>query len=276
MTEELAALFAKRFIQRRDVKARQMSNGDYMPVTSQGTPHRLPWQMSDLRDHLEGRQTYGHYLLDQDDVCRVFAFDIDLETNGAWCDYPRLTEEQWAALPADTEFPVAQQFPYNPRETWRDRAHPSRAWTKFKMRSLAEKLSRTISIELELQTAVAYSGFKGLHVYGFTGPVPAAQAREAADLTLALAGGFVPAKGKNFFKSADEDPETGYPGLLVEVFPKQTSLNGKDLGNLMRLPLGRNLKSPDPTFFVDQRAPLGSLVPHPDPVELLKTGRPWL
>lgn len=275
MTDDLAALFAKRFIERRDVKAVQTPSGIYMPVTDHNTGARLPWQMSDLRDHLSGRTTYGHYLLGEGDTCRLFALDIDLEKSGEWLNYPRPTPEQWQNIPDDWD-PVPTQHAYNPRESWRDRAHPSRDWTKFKMRSLAERLSSVIQGELGLPTAVAYSGYKGLHVYGFTGSVPASQAHEAAELTLALAGGFKAYRGKHFFKSIDQSPQRGYPGLSVEMFPKQSSLDGKDLGNLMRLPLGRNQKSNDPTFFVDQRAPLGTLVPHPDPVSLLQSGRPWL
>jgi hypothetical protein len=59
------------------------------------------------------------------------------------------------------------------------------------------------------------------------------------------------------------------------VFPKQDSLAGKDLGNLMRLPLGRNLKNPkDPTFFIDMTTPMGVMSPI-DPVYALTTETPW-
>ena len=69
----------------------------------------------------------------------------------------------------------------------------------------------------------------------------------------------------------------GYPNFDLEVYPKQDSLADKDLGNLLRLPLGRNLKNPaDPTFFLDLTTPPGVMVPHGNPVQLLETGDPYL
>jgi hypothetical protein len=58
------------------------------------------------------------------------------------------------------------------------------------------------------------------------------------------------------------------------VYPKQASLAGKDLGNLLRLPLGRNNKSKDPTFFMDMTAPLAEMRPV-DPEWALTTTSPW-
>lgn len=292
MDEKLAALIAKKFIQRRDVKAEQSSNGDYHPVAirdSQGNVVSYePFGMTNLRDHMSGARTFGHYLIDSNDKCRLFAFDIDWEKNrdpsaaepngytGTWCQLPDLSgltedvsNEQYNAM--------VQRYSYDARAAWRDRGHPARAWQKMKLRGLSELLARTIAEEFEIPVAVAYTGAKGLHVYGFTGEISAGEAVEAANLVLALAGGFTPLRGKNFYATEDQDPLTGYPGLSIEVFPKQASVKNGGFGNLMRVPLGRNKKNPnDPTFFVDQRAPLGTLAPHPDPVALLESGRPWL
>jgi hypothetical protein len=106
---------------------------------------------------------------------------------------------------------------------------------------------------LGLPWAVAYSGSKGVHVYGFTGKLPAADVREAARIVLDGMGHWQPRKagGDNFFECLDKDPMFGFPEFSIEVFPKQDSLDGKDLGNLMRLPLGRNIKSADRPFFMD-------------------------
>ena len=133
---------------------------------------------------------------------------------------------------------------------------------------------KSIHEELELPCAAAYSGGKGVHVYAFTGPISASDAREGARIVLDSVGGWSPSRGDNFFRSTDNDPVTGFPNLSIEVFPKQNTLDGKDLGNLMRLPLGRNLKSSDPTFFIDVRSPMGQMIPV-DPVWALETSNPW-
>lgn len=293
MSDDMATLIAKRFIQRRDAKAMQKPNGDYVPVADwnpDGTRGALyPFTMADLNAHLNREQTYGHYLIDADDKCKLFAFDIDLEKNrlpssaepegftGSWCELPDLSAYPEGYDMSNEEYDsLIKTHPFDAREAWLDRAHPSRRWLKYQLRCVGEKLARTVAEEFELPVAMAYSGAKGIHVYAFTGSINAAEAREAAETTMALAGGFELFRGHNFFRTTDRHPFTGFPNLSIEIFPKQGSLEGKDLGNLMRLPLGRNQKTQDPTFFVDQRAPLGQLVPHPDPVSLLKTGRPWL
>ena len=89
LSNDLAVLYAKRFIQRRDVKAVQFASGAYSPdreLNNLGAHAPLGFQMSHLEAHIEGTRTYGHYLLDQEDTCRMFAFDLDLEQTGAYID----------------------------------------------------------------------------------------------------------------------------------------------------------------------------------------------
>lgn len=289
MTDSMATVIAKKFIQRRDAKARQKDNGDYAPVADwnpDGTRGDLhPWKMSDIEDHLAGTQTYGHYLVDQADQCKLFAFDIDLRTNkpenaqgpaftGSYCVLPDLS--QFTTDPTNEEYDaLVQRYAMDPRTDWLNRAHPGRPWLKYQLRMTAAKLARIVYEELEIPVATSYSGSKGLHVYGFTGSISAKAAQDAAQMVLQLAGGWAPSAGNNFYQSVDQDPFTGYPNLSIEVFPKQTSLQGKDLGNLMRLPLGRNRKSPDTPFFIDERVGLNTIAPHPDPIALLESGNPW-
>src|SRR5688572_12362826 len=64
-------MLGKRFIERRDVKAVQFKDGHY-------EPDRTKFTMTDLRAHLAGERTYGHYLISDEDRCRIIAFDIDL------------------------------------------------------------------------------------------------------------------------------------------------------------------------------------------------------
>lgn len=268
--EELAAQFARRFIQRRDVKAVQFNSGAYVPdreLKSLGNFGPQGFLMPHLLQHLNGEATYGHYLLDSDDNVRVFCFDIDLKTEGFYLPLESAAHE-------DAE-PVA----FNPREAWLDRAHPSRPWLKIQMGMLARKLVSKIQTELDgvvQGTAAAYSGNKGIHVYGFTGPMPAKQARAMAHYVLECTDDWELERGQHIYRYKLQDPFLGYPNFNLEVYPKQDSLDNKDLGNLLRLPLGKNLKNPaDPTFFLDLTTPPGVMQPHPNPLRLLETGNPY-
>jgi hypothetical protein len=254
MTKEISDLLARRFIQRRDVKAIQRVLPDGTVIY---TPHGrrsgesyseyFPWDRKSLEAHLDGSSSYGHYLLDQDSKVKLFAFDIDLEKIGF--------------LPIDSDFEKFE--PSIPREVWLDRSKTiQRSWMKLQFKTLAHLLMNAIEKELDLQTTAAYTGNKGIHVYGFTGTCSAADAREGAMIVLDSLGRFEAKRGHNFFRDTNNSAETGYQNLSIELFPKQDSLEGKDLGNLMRLPLGKNLKNPaDPTFFIDMTSPMGVLAP---------------
>lgn len=288
MSDEAAALIAKKFIARKDVVAVQRKTGAWSPLLvdpRDTASERIPWKMKHLRDHVDGKATYGHYLLGTDDSCKLFAFDIDLEANkpvtdssdgfqGSWVDvmHPdkpeiNLDELSWAVKAID------------PREAWHkyytpgaDRQRRPIVQMTVAMRTMANRLARNVAVMLELPVAVAYSGSKGLHVYGFTGEVPADEAREAG-LAVLEESGFHASRGANFFKSNDEDHYSGERNFTVELFPKQTTLDGKDLGNLMRLPLGKNQRGGE-GFFIDSHAPYTELVAA-DPIKAMTEGNPW-
>lgn len=273
MSDVLANLFASKFIARKDVKAVQHNDGSWAPVTDNGKRdgNRLPWTRADLNAHLSGEQTYGHYLLNEASECKLFAFDVDLEKN----------KPDWqGTLPTIPMDPdnlqgwVESFAPADPREAWRDRAHPARDFMKIQFRLIAHRLVKAVEQELQIPVAAAYSGNKGIHVYGFTGPISADEAREGAMIVIDSLGDWKPSRGQNFFRCTNEDPIDGFPNLSIEVFPKQASLEGKDLGNLMRLPLGKNRKTPDPTFFIDMTTPMSVMAPV-DPVFALTTTSPW-
>lgn len=276
MNNSLVNQIAKRFIQRRDVKAVQLPDGSYAPdVKLHGKYDPVGFNRQHLEDHLSGLHTYGHYLLDSEDQTKLFAFDIDLEKTGAYCPMPNslkldpnITNEEF-----DKQYGPVE---CNPREIWKDRsAVVARDWYKYQMGMLARKFCKVISDDLALPCAAAYSGSKGIHVYGFTGTMPAIEVREAALLVLDIMNEWEPHRGNNFYKHILDSPSLGYPSFTVEVFPKQNTLDGKSLGNLMRLPLGRNLKSSDPTFFIDLTTPVAELKPHGNPAALLESGDPW-
>jgi hypothetical protein len=236
----LAHLLSDLFIERRDVKAWQCSDGKYFPDLSEVTD-------ADLHGHLSGERTLGHYLLSPEDRCRLLAFDLDLTGTGVW----------------DGE-PIA------PRAEFANPDSPHRAGLTGQVLIAAETLARTIFRELDVPVAIAFSGSKGGHVYGFTGSEPASLVRGAALDVIDACDCFRAAQGASFF--AHEHDEMN---VHVEVFPKQASLEGKKLGNLMRLPLGRNRKTGNEGFFVQVGGGRRSTFYPMDPVAALGGQLPW-
>lgn len=242
--DELAAELAKRFIQRRDVKAVQHSNGSY-------TPDRTKFTMGDLRAHLKGTKTFGHYLVDQDGKCKLFAFDIDLTKEGEWRPDP------------DSEY-----VPIEPRNEWIGNG-PAKEDLRLQLRCMAEGLAVRTHRLTELPVAVAYSGSKGLHVYCFTGTIDAADAKALAVEVLESFTCFELTKGHNFWRHSRGE----YRCLEIEVFPKQAEIReGDGLGNLMRLPLGIHQKTGQRGYFLNLRSGLNSFIEDDDPLAALRRG----
>jgi hypothetical protein len=253
----LAKLFASRFIARPDIKAVQHSDGSYAPTRGAG------WKAADIDAHIAGAATYGHYLLNTDDTVKLFCFDVDLRQDG---HLPSTGLGEGEA--------VADFTPADPRAVWADRKDVRRNYLKYSMRMVAHVLAERIQSELGIDVAAAYSGSKGVHVYGMTGKISAADARDGAMIVIDSLAMFEPERGDSLFRCKDTDVENPFTNFSIEVYPKQSSLAGKDLGNLLRLPLGRNNKSKDPTFFMDMTAPLAEMRPV-DPEWALTTDSPW-
>ena len=269
-------------------------NKGYMPLTKTDSNsdkwEYVPFSRPLLTEHLNGARTLGHYLVGKDDTCKLFVIDIDLKKAG-WVPTVALPED-----PSDQDYEAwVSSFTFVPdlRAVWLDRRwQPARAYLKRQMRVLATIFTSPIHSFLGIPTAAAYSGNKGIHVYGFTGVQPAKSVREAVELVMETQEWCELDKGRNFYSdsrgphySVDTlnqpvaTPFTGDPfnffNFHFEIFPKQTSLEGKKLGNLVRLPLGVNLQAPsNPTFFIDLNSPLNDLRPA-DPVWSLTTSNPW-
>jgi hypothetical protein len=255
---ELTNLLAKMFIARPGVKAVQRSNGEYYPLEE-------PFTRGCLVEHLTGERTYGHYLINPEtDMCKLFAFDIDFEKTG------------YLPTSFDSDgLPSEETTECNPREAWRNWAHPARNFMKQQLMHVASLLASKAHRELELPVAIAYSGYKGVHVYCFTNTVPTAKAREGAQLVMDLAGAHL-IRGNNFYQVPGGDALL--ENLSIEIYPKQDTIGEKKFGNLLRLPLGVNLKAPkDPTFFIDLTQANGLMIPVKSDhvVEYLKSGDPW-
>ena len=290
MSREIAAQLARRFIQNRDVKAIQFSNGDYVPDFRMkdtqpefgGSPetsrHGLGFTMEHLLAHLEGRETYGHYLLDKDGMARMFAFDIDLEVEGTYVVQPGPFQVDYNITNQQFDEQVKVYGPVNPRELWLDRTQTqARDWYKQQMMRLVHRFAGAISAA-GIEGAAAYSGSKGVHVYGFmpeSKPLPADEVRFVAETIMKGMDDFELVKGEHFFGHKSIDPVQGFKNFSIEIFPKQRETKKGGLGNLMRLPLGRNQKTSDPTFFLDLKAPVAQMRPHPNPTALLESGDPY-
>lgn len=211
---KVVSQLGKLFIERRDTRAVQHKDGSY-------TPERTKFTMANLRDHIEGKRTYGHYLISPENRCRLFAFDLDIVKH--------------ATLDGQT---------IDARAAFLDESHWARPQLIGQLNTLAVVLARRTHKMYGLNVAAAYSGSKGLHVYCFTGSESSELIREAGLAVLeSFKDRFQPIRGANFF-GVD-----GY-AVEVEVFPKQSNLDGKDLGNLMRLPLGVNQKTGQRSFFL--------------------------
>ncbi len=265
MTEDVAQLsnlLASKFIARPEPRAMQRATGEWTPQRGE------KFTRSALVDHLTKVRTYGHYMMNTDDKVKLFAFDLDLNKTGRLPTKQGVTG-QW------------QNFvPSSPRDFWMARTKgPARDMLKYQMKLLAHELARVIQAELDIPTAVAYSGSKGLHVYGFTGLISGSLAREGALAVLEATKRWELIRGKNFCGTVQRNevmsPDQTFEQFELEVYPKQETLQDKDLGNLMRLPLGTNLKSPkDPAFFVDMRTAMTDLSPR-SAIESLTTDNPW-
>lgn len=258
---ELTRLIGEKFISRKSVKAFQRPDGAWFPVTGRRPsdpeyatdPQYEPMKMSDFTRHFSGEQTMGHYMLDDDDNCKLFAFDLDLRKSIPNADPPYI--------------PEVAGVPCEPRESWLDRTDP--LWDELckELRVLADGLALSIHRRLDVPVAILNSGGKGLHVYAFTGLHPASVQRELGRGILdGLA--FKPSKGDNFYRP------TWDSFVEIELFPKQDSLDGKNLGNLMRLPLGVNQKTGQTSTFITSKAAQNVLVPM-DPIDALTGDLPW-
>lgn len=270
-------LLAQKFIARTDIKAVQKPDGSYAPRHSKFT-------RQDLLDHITGRATYGHYMIDLNNQTKLIVFDIDLVK-------PKPTEPRpflpTTYTPEDGygNFEAGEDVAYL-RDVWRARGiskddvrFMQRGYLSQQLRGMANKLMRGVWEHLQVPTTMAYTGSKGVHVYAFTGLVDAEAARLGQKIVLDSLGCFQPKKGNNFYRHVELDGfENSYAELEVEVYPKQSELNeGRQFGNLVRLPLGKNLHNPaHPTFFMDARGNHGSrAIMRRDALDALTNDDPW-
>ncbi len=168
---------------------------------SQGyVPVRRPLEMSDVLEHLQGRKTYGIYLLQQDSRVRLGVLDADLHLE--------LRSQEGMAKKRDS-VRREQQF-------------------------LLTRLMETAK-GWHLPCLVEFSGGKGFHFWFFLEePLPAGLVRSVLQRLAARL-----------------QPDLSC--FQLEVFPKQDRLEGKGLGNLVKLPLGIHRLTGRPSYFLHTR-----------------------
>ena len=221
---------AEAFISRRDVKAIQHGDGSWSPI-------RQPFKLDDFRAHFAGTKTLGHYMLSDEGKTKLLAFDLDL----------RAPKEEIGFIP------VCGHGECDPRVSWLDPDSPHRDHLCVSLRTTADMIATEAQRVFGCPVAMADSGGKGLHVYVLTGERDAKITRMWGKRMMTKLG-FVNTRGENFFIT-DSDSV-----VEVEMFPKQDSLDGKDLGNLMKLPMGVHQKTRQRSCFITMNANLDTLL----------------
>ncbi len=274
---ELIRLIGQRFVSRKDVKAEQAKDGAWYPVrevTSSGKhdgPY-VPFSMQDFNDHLTGVRTFGHYVVGTDQTTKFFCFDLDLNKQGFYLEDPDPDGD-----PEDFPAIVGNMVDCEPREVWAA-GKPQAAIDYFTqaLRVMAEGLAqRVIRMNAASHVAITNSGGKGMHVYGFMNePNLAVDVREVALDVLSTKSDtavFEPIKGDNFWRYRSAG---AYSNITIEVFPKQEAVSKGGFGNLLRLPLGVNLKTGKRGYFVNCKSGLNKL-PEMDAIRALSGDLPW-
>jgi len=214
--ERLIQTFARIFQGREDCFARQWA--DKAEGKTGYVPVRQPMTTKDILDHIQGRRTYGIYLLQADGRTRLGVIDADLRK-----------ELRSPHLPAATKNTLRRELAY-----------------------LLSRLPE-VAQEAGLQSIVEFSGSKGYHFwFPFGEPVDPAAVRSALGRITARI-----------------QPDLSC--FHLEVFPKQDSLSGKGLGNLVKLPLGIHRMSGKPSRLLPGNQPdvwaqlerLASFTPNP-------------
>lgn len=261
---EIVRLLGERFISRKGVKAFQDTHGNWFPEKCQAcrqsgdTCLHCPMTLADFEAHLAGTKTMGHYLVEPEgNTCKFFAFDLDVRKPSKH-DAPDLY------LPVDDEGVY-----YNPRDAFLDEAHPMAPALRTQLRILAEGLALRVSSQLGIAVAICESGGKGLHVYCFTGAIPAETARTLAHGSLESWGAFEPTRGQNFWRHKHD-----YQDVEIETFPKQATVSEDGLGNLMKLPLGVHRVTGRRSRFLTVKSPL-EVFQEMDAKRALEGDLPW-
>jgi len=241
MVREGASLLGQLFISRRDAKA--IYRPDHKNVWHwTSVPEK--YTMGDFAEHLTGQHCLGTYLLAPDSTVSFLAFDLDLAKHSKyWKCYDieqiLALEEQQYGFDLDVAEGDLESSLHVPT------AEPHR-WARIVLLETVRLIERAVKKQWGMNSLTVITG-GGAHVLvPFAEPQLAADARNAGIGLLKEIG----ARKRNdmFFDFG------GLNELTIEVFPKQDTLDGKSLGNLIRLPFGWHHEAGIRTYSIDPEA----------------------
>lgn len=245
MVREAAALMGKLFINRPERKA--IFKPDF-----QGSWHWSAFdesfKMGDFREHLTGQHCLGTYLLGLDSTVKFFAYDLDLAKATKYLPCFTLEEVDAYDIANKCEDGITiEATDGNLEAALHAPADPAHRWACIMVQSWLQLLKKHVKESLGLDSLPVVSGGGGHLFVPLPEPMPAIEARSAAiEILLTIPG---VTKVNDIFNKVGPFNE-----LSIEVFPKQDTLDGKDYGNLLRLPFGWHYEAGIRTYSIDPDA----------------------
>lgn len=231
-------------IARKDVKAVEFSDG------TGWRPDESPFTIGDFRAHIAGKRTLGTYMVGSDSRVKFFALDIDLLKDGKEGPYYLLDEDDSDPTTTTRVDGVLQidEPQIGPIESaLHDPDAPAYRWVRVVLRAQIDAFQGIVREQFGLESLAVLTG-GGAHVL-VPLPEPTHAKRIRSDvIDVMRQTGFTEFRGKNFFVSEGSDPNTAT--TTIEIFPKQDDMEGKNFGNLIRLPLGIHRRTGVRTVFV--------------------------
>lgn len=250
MVKEAASLMGDLLIHNRESKAvfRPDHTGKW-----HWTAIKEKFTMQDFVNHLTGNHCLGTYLLAPDSTVKFLAFDLDVRKQGKYYvvrDLEEIEALEAAGHYAETATPQPQGV-FDPdlaegnlEAALHEVSDPAFRWVRIVLWEAIQSITRQVKANLDLPELTIITG-GGAHIFvPLPEPMPAADARSAG---IEIMASLPNAKQRNeiFFDYGT------FQELSIEVFPKQDSIEGKNFGNLIRLPFGWHYEAGIRTFAVD-------------------------
>ena len=245
---EAASLMGKLFIQQRARKAvfRPDHKGKW-----HWTAINEKYTMDDFVNHLTGTHCLGTYLCDENALVKFLAFDLDLAKESKYLevyDVPQIDALTEAGADWDGYGTSLGVGTGDLEAALHDPDSLAYRWARIELLTAMRAINAAVKEKLELRTLSVVTG-GGAHVL-----VPLPEPMAAIDVRSAgieIASSLYSARQRNdiFFDYG------GNNELTIEIFPKQDSMEGKEYGNLIRLPFGWHYGAAIRTYSIDPEAP---------------------
>jgi hypothetical protein len=172
----------------------------------------------DMENHTNFKKTYGMYLITINEGCNCFVIDLDYSENRLLSLIDKYKNER-----------KAEKMIFN------------------KIKEDAKKQYDIIK-KMDLEVFIEFSGSKGYHIWGFfEEEIPLEFVKMLEEKMIIIRDPLVVDE-----KSLKKD-STGkdYTDEKYEFYPKQESMEELKLGSIIKIPLGKHIKTDMPCFFVD-------------------------